>query len=143
MRIIRTSDNSILGTFSQTLNCSTTSGSSSSTPNIDEDCNGSWDNTSIKYCTNSGCQSGYTCAQICNNYGNLSSCQNSGSYCYQQDGSNVKAYSWYHNYTNPYSLTPGVIYGPGCGTANCYTKLTLTPGNANCTYNAACGETYN
>ncbi|MGE4444239.1 MAG: hypothetical protein AB7E37_04575 [Candidatus Altimarinota bacterium] len=45
MRIIRTSDNSILGTFSQTLNCSTTSGSSSSTPNIDEDCNGSWDNS--------------------------------------------------------------------------------------------------
>lgn len=46
VRIIRTSDNIVLwDPFTQTLNCSTTSWSTTSTPNTDEDCNGSWDNS--------------------------------------------------------------------------------------------------
>lgn len=54
VRIIRTSDSVSLWTFWQNLNCSTTSGSSSSTPNIDEDCNWTWNNSttsSYQTCT--------------------------------------------------------------------------------------------
>lgn len=63
VRILRIADSSVLGTFAQMLSCSTTGGSSSSTPNIDEDCNGSWDNsTSSNSCqTYSGCNAGQTC----------------------------------------------------------------------------------
>ncbi len=45
VRLVRKSDSSLMGVFAQTLSCSTTSGSSSSTPLIDEDCNGEWDNS--------------------------------------------------------------------------------------------------
>ena len=38
VRLIRTSDLLVLETFSETLDCSTMSGSASSTPDIDEDC---------------------------------------------------------------------------------------------------------
>lgn len=60
IRIIRTNDSTVVGTFAQNLTCNSVSGSSSSTPNIDEDCNGSWDNlvggNSIPWC-----QSWYKC----------------------------------------------------------------------------------
>jgi hypothetical protein len=46
VRIIKTSDSAILWTFSQNLTCSSVAWSVSSTPNIDEDCNGEWNNIS-------------------------------------------------------------------------------------------------
>jgi hypothetical protein len=52
IRTIRTSDSIALGTFPQTLLCAVTSGSVSSTPSIDEDCNGAWDNNT--YINNPG-----------------------------------------------------------------------------------------
>lgn len=44
IRIVRIADSAVLGTFSQILNCDVTTGNSSSTPTLDEDCNGQWDN---------------------------------------------------------------------------------------------------
>jgi hypothetical protein len=46
VRVIKTSDSEILSTFSQNLTCSAISGSATSTPSIDEDCNWAWDNYS-------------------------------------------------------------------------------------------------
>lgn len=46
VRIIRISDSQPLGEFPQLAKCSTRGGSSSPTPNIDENCNGRWDDTS-------------------------------------------------------------------------------------------------
>lgn len=45
VRLLRSSDSTVMGTFAQRGVCSSTSGSSTSTPNIDEDCNGIWDNS--------------------------------------------------------------------------------------------------
>lgn len=44
IRIIRTSDSTVVGAFPQSLLCSATSWAPWSTPNIDEDCNWVWDN---------------------------------------------------------------------------------------------------
>lgn len=46
IRVVRKSDSQVLFTFSQTLQCSSTSASGSSTPNTDENCNGQWDDSS-------------------------------------------------------------------------------------------------
>jgi hypothetical protein len=56
VRIIRTSDSTVVGTFAQNLTCSSTGGSAGSTPSVDENCNGSWDDiinvvTSCNTCT--------------------------------------------------------------------------------------------
>ena len=45
VRILRISNSSVVGTFGTTLACSVQGGSVTPTPDIDEDCNGSWDNT--------------------------------------------------------------------------------------------------
>ncbi len=45
VRLVRVSDGSFLGEFPIHLKCSGITGSASSTPLVDEDCNGSWDNT--------------------------------------------------------------------------------------------------
>lgn len=45
IRLMRISSSTLMGTFPTNLLCTTTSASSSSTPNIDEDCNGNWDNS--------------------------------------------------------------------------------------------------
>jgi len=45
IRLVRKSDFSAIGTFTQTVACTATAGSSSPTPDKDEDCNGYWDNT--------------------------------------------------------------------------------------------------
>jgi prepilin-type N-terminal cleavage/methylation domain-containing protein len=44
IRLIRVSDSVEIGIFSQLLSCSVVSGSANSTPNVDEDCNGIWNN---------------------------------------------------------------------------------------------------
>jgi len=44
LRLVRNSDSSVMGVFPQALSCNVTSGSSSPTPSIDEDCDGLWDN---------------------------------------------------------------------------------------------------
>ncbi len=46
IQVVRTNDGKVLWTFPQTLNCTAVWASSSSTPSIDEDCNGVWDNSS-------------------------------------------------------------------------------------------------
>lgn len=77
VRLIRISDNAVLGQFPQALTCSPKAGSSVSTPTVDEDCDGTWDNTTcttfnwvyqntyasnFTACTNSqGTASSYAC----------------------------------------------------------------------------------
>jgi hypothetical protein len=93
VRIIRFSDSAIVGTFGQNLNCSSLAGAASSTPNVDEDCNGNWDNaatgpgtltcsatfTGGQTCTKPGASIGDTassaahCKSICEGYGNYAS----------------------------------------------------------------------
>lgn len=46
VRVIRTSDSLAMGTFPQNLTCSAVGASASSTPNVDENCNGTWDDYS-------------------------------------------------------------------------------------------------
>ncbi len=55
IRLLRKSDLAVVGTFSETLACTTTSGSESQTPLIDEDCNGYWDNSTSYGCGTYGC----------------------------------------------------------------------------------------
>lgn len=43
VRILRVSDNEVIGSFQENLTCNVSSGSVSATPNIDEDCDGLWD----------------------------------------------------------------------------------------------------
>jgi len=50
VRLVRKSDLTAVGTFPQTLSCTTLSGSATPTPSIDEDCNGYWDNTTLVNC---------------------------------------------------------------------------------------------
>jgi len=45
VRVIRTSDSSLMGTFTQNLTCSSIVWSSTSTLNIDENCDGEWDDS--------------------------------------------------------------------------------------------------
>lgn len=49
IRMVRNSDSGVMGVFSTGLSCATQSESTSATPSIDEDCDGSWDNTSTGY----------------------------------------------------------------------------------------------
>lgn len=44
VRLVRVSDGAVLTTFSTPLKCVATSGAPASTPSVDEDCNGAWDN---------------------------------------------------------------------------------------------------
>ncbi len=64
VRLVRNSDNSPVGTFAQNLNCTITSGNTSSTPNFDENCNGVWDDSSIANsyydCSYNSCSSYWT-----------------------------------------------------------------------------------
>ena len=64
VRLVRNSDNSSVGTFAQNLNCTITSGNTSSTPNFDENCNGVWDDpstTNTNYdCSYNSCSSYWT-----------------------------------------------------------------------------------
>lgn len=57
VRIVRKSDSVVVGTFAQTLVCSSVAGSGSPTSWKDENCNGYWDDSSISY----GCPSGQYC----------------------------------------------------------------------------------
>jgi len=59
IRIVRKSDLALEGTFSQTLVCTAQTYSLSSTPTIDEDCNGAWNNTGGQ--SVSGCASTEKC----------------------------------------------------------------------------------
>ncbi|MFB0965189.1 MAG: hypothetical protein QMC36_05935 [Patescibacteria group bacterium] len=43
--MVRTADGAAIGTFAQNLTCSAVAVSVSATPDVDEDCNGQWDNT--------------------------------------------------------------------------------------------------
>jgi hypothetical protein len=52
VRIVRIGDLVAAGTFSETLACSPVGGSSTSTPVIDEDCDGSWDNSTTELSSN-------------------------------------------------------------------------------------------
>ena len=86
VRLVRKSDGVSMGTFSQTLSCNSTGPSGSSTPNVDEDCNGSWNNTSQNCTTTydtSGCttmcQSYYGSSSYCN--GIISGCGGNGCWC--------------------------------------------------------------
>jgi hypothetical protein len=45
IRLVRNSDGAVLGTYGAMLTCSSRAGSAGATPNVDEDCNGTWDNT--------------------------------------------------------------------------------------------------
>lgn len=45
VRLQRISDSSVVGTFSQRATCTSTTASATSTPDIDEDCDASWNNT--------------------------------------------------------------------------------------------------
>lgn len=56
VRLVRKSDSTVMGTFPQTLVCTSGAGSSSPTPTKDEDCNGYWDNTGTYVCDVSGAQ---------------------------------------------------------------------------------------
>lgn len=83
IRIIRTSNSAALGTFGQSLNCTTVGGSASSTPTIDEDCNGSWNNTTSVSTCNTCTHGGYLYELV---YYTDSSCTNvwayDGTSCY-------------------------------------------------------------
>lgn len=62
VRILRTTDSVSVGIFPQTLSCSAVGGSSSPTPNVDEDCNGTWDNQyTTPVNTYAGCDGGNVC----------------------------------------------------------------------------------
>lgn len=50
VRLIRNSDNSVMGTLGS-LSCTSTSGASSNTPSIDENCNNNWDDTTTQNVT--------------------------------------------------------------------------------------------
>ncbi|MFB0964945.1 MAG: hypothetical protein QMC36_04615 [Patescibacteria group bacterium] len=52
----------VVGTFSQTLSCTAAASSSTATPNVDEDCNGTWDNTSSATVTTICAYEGGTCS---------------------------------------------------------------------------------
>jgi hypothetical protein len=70
IRLVRTGDGVSVGTFPQTLVCSTTSGNTSSTPNYDENCNGNWNDSntvSVNYeCGYNSCSTYWTtCSGAC------------------------------------------------------------------------------
>ncbi len=50
-RLVRVSDGAVLGTFSTPLSCSPLVSSSSPTPTIDEDCDGTWDDHTCTACS--------------------------------------------------------------------------------------------
>lgn len=50
VRLTRTSDTALMGIFPQNLTCASRSGSVTPTLNIDEDCNGYWDNQMSQWC---------------------------------------------------------------------------------------------
>ena len=100
VRLVRKSDGVSMGTFPQTLNCSSTGGSGGSTPNVDEDCNGSWNNTS-QSCSTTYDMSG--CTDMCKSYYGSSSyctgdytggpCGGNGCWCKCQHGSS-QTHKW-------------------------------------------------
>ena len=59
VRLVRVNDGAVLGTFPQQLTCSPMNGSATSTPNVDEDCNGNWNNTTTG--TLMSCPAGESC----------------------------------------------------------------------------------
>lgn len=121
VRVVKENDSNVMGTFSNTLSCSSTSGSSSSTPNIDEDCDGSWNETGTWYNytyipSNSGTTWGW-CA-LTNIWGSVYSkfshnCTNRAdivcdtNWCrngYLADGTSPSSCTWgFYNYTSPNS----------------------------------------
>ncbi len=61
VRVIRVSDSQLLGTFAQRLRCVSKAGSASSTPNIDEDCDHDWDDTTVV----TSCNATFTTSSVC------------------------------------------------------------------------------
>ncbi len=142
VRLVRATDGSVQGTFPQTLNCLAVGGSSVSTPSIDEDCNGAWDNAVAQYTTYSGCNTGYTCAASQNFYmpdphNSLSSVTAS---CHAASGSQIRIYSYNASYTQIWVSLPYYV-GGGCGSSNCVTEAEIRS-SSQCSYSAQTGTTY-
>lgn len=76
VRIVRISDSAVLGTFGTGLSCSSVSGSSSPTPNTDEDCNGNWDNAMALNTAAGNCPYVGGCNTVDAGYG----CSSTGNY---------------------------------------------------------------
>lgn len=116
VRVIRTSDSVVLGSFSQKLLCYSAGYSTYSTPTYDENCNGYWDDYSSSYNPNyvGGCPSGQICLQGAY-YSNPSTCTGTVT-----------------NSGGPYCGSGGYCSGSGYG---------VTSGSG-CTYDAGGSYTY-
>lgn len=119
VRVVRSSDNAVAGTFPTTLSCTPMAGSSTSTPNVDEDCNGYWDD----YYYNSGqqvsgCPNGSACLDYYY-YPSSSNCTGSGSYYGTQcSGSSSEIDACYdHGFGDSYQTydSSGCTYYQGGG----------------------------
>ena len=131
VRILRISDSTARGTFTQRTTCTTTSGSASSTPTIDEDCDARWNNTTSEPTTisqqtwshwvNIPCGGSYDCNAVCSSNGGGSPTPGG------QIGFSSPSINMYSNAscTTIYS-TGGWHYGyypsgaPPVGTTSCY-----------------------
>lgn len=115
VRVVRASDSSPYGTFPQTAKCSNIGDSYSPTPDIDENCNGMWDDSYPQYTntTYGGCPSGQQCLQN-NNY-------------YSDPG-----------YTTPSTTCSGypvATSGPYCGAGGgCWDGFSGTTTGSGCSY---------
>ena len=108
VRLLRVSDSGALGTFSQKGVCSTLSGSGSSTPDIDEDCNGVWDNViTNNYSCN--CQYGWYDMQVSFHFVNAN-CTGTNS--------NYYTYGPY-NFGGYISASDALYNGWGCAYTSC------------------------
>lgn len=124
-----------------TLECQISAGTGS--PNdVDEDCDGRWDESVTETQTVSGCASGYTCAASHNFYlpDGQRFLSDRPSTCHVASGSQVRIYSWYDSFQHIFVSLP-YNRGPSCGASQCYTQAESRP-SSQCSHSQTVGIVY-
>lgn len=105
VRLVNIQTSQEIGFFSQELVCSAIGGHLTSTPIVDEDCNGQWDNYSPVFTLAEGCNANEVCGAYVNYYNGdgAYSISSADGQCLPTNGSLVRIYE----FSKIYDDTPG------------------------------------